>query len=363
MIFLNFSKYGMKYWDDFERRAGETVDCLRNDKFPTIRRLSIHITNGCNFRCSYCNEHHNTLIMPFEIYSKILYDYSDIGGGIVHITGGEPSTIKDLPNYLFEIVKHPTINFHMNTNFYWNIIPDDMFSLIKRLKVSLDTSNPKYFNQTCHMKDAFEKVTNNLDHLNRLIGNKITDTIVSLTYTVTKQNFRDIISFLDMYYERWPHFYAVFFSSYKGTNPEFVLNNDDIHELFEEVIPQMNEITDQQNDNDTKMLFEMSHGRETFIQGERFPDNKKVPCYLCLSELCIDEVGDIWNCSHLFRDKVPSTGLNIMDGHLKDLSTTAKRGITIPVHKKCLYGCNKKLVTYNIYVHEKLKNLAKNNLS
>lgn len=349
-----FEEYGMKYWDDFERRASETTQCLLKGNKPQIRRMSLHVTNGCNFRCSYCNEHHQTKNMPFEMYSKILREYSEIGGGIVHITGGEPSIVHQFIEYIKESTKYDNIDFHLNINFYKNIIPNDSFHIIKRLKISLDTSDKNYFNIICNVHNAFERVTKNLDHLNELIEKGITDTLVSLTYTVTRQNFRGILDFLKMYYERWPHFYATFFSSYKGTNPDFVFNDLEIKEFFNEVVPKMNEITQSHNDNETKMLFKMSHGEETFIQGDRFPDNKIIPCYLCLTELCIDEDGDIWNCSHLFRDKIPSTDVNIMDGHLSEVSKKAKDCITTPVHSKCLYGCNKKLVTYNRIVFDQL---------
>lgn len=351
---MHFGEYGMKYWDDFERRADETINNILNMNYPPIRRMSIHITNGCNFRCSYCNEHHQTKTMPFKMYSKIINEYSSIGGGIIHITGGEPSIIKDFNNYI-TVSLDKNIYLHLNTNFYKNVLSDDLYMIIKRLKVSLDTSDAEYFNNICGIKNAFEKVTENLDYIHNLIDCGITDTLVSITYTVTRQNFRGIIDFLKMYYDRWPKFYATFFSSYKGTNPEFVFNDLEITELFEDIVPEMNEITKQHNDNETRMLFQTSHGKETFIQSDRFPDNNKIPCYLCLSELCIDEDGYIWNCSHLFRDKIPNTGLNIMDGHLSDLLYMAKQNISTPVHQKCLYGCNKKLVTYNNKIHNELQ--------
>lgn len=359
---MYFENYGMKYWDDFERRASETVKYILNNKYPPIRRMSIHITNGCNFKCTYCNEHHKTKTMPLEIYSKIVNEYSEIGGGIIHITGGEPSIIKNFQDYIIESSKYDNIDFHLNTNFYRNVIPDDIYKIIRRLKVSLDTSNSEYFNNICGIKNAFEGVTKNLDYLHNLIERKVTDTLVSITYTVTRQNFRGILDFLKMYYDRWPHFYATFFSSYKGTNPEFVFNNSEIKELFEEIVPKMNEIAQVNNDHETRMLFKMSHGKETFIQGDRFPENKKNPCYLCLSELCVDEDGDVWNCSHLFRDKIPSTGLNVMNDHLSKISTMAKNNITTPVHPKCLYGCNKKLVAYNSIVHKELQHVIRAHL-
>jgi sulfatase maturation enzyme AslB (radical SAM superfamily) len=146
-----------------------------------------------------------------------------------------------------------------------------------------------------------------------------TDTIVSLTYTVTRENYKRISEFLEMYEERWPLFYTVFFSSYKGCNERFALNEEEIEDMFKNVAPQIDEITDRYGDEEMKKLFHASHERRTFKQVIRFPKVKVIPCYLQLSELVVDEDGDISNCSHLFRVNAPKTGLNLRDGHLKEL--------------------------------------------
>jgi len=43
---------GSKYWDLFELRIQETVDALRNNTLPPLRRLSLHITNKCKYGCN-----------------------------------------------------------------------------------------------------------------------------------------------------------------------------------------------------------------------------------------------------------------------------------------------------------------------
>lgn len=343
-----FDNRGMKYWDDFELRARETIDCIKGGTLPPMRRLSMHITNGCNFGCEYCNEAHFPRSIDFATFSKIMREYSEMGGGIVHVTGGEPTVVKDFAGYIEEAGKYTNISFHVNTNLYSRVITDDLFPVIKRLKVSLDTHSAAYFNGIVRRKQAFERVTENLDRVHDLIVAGKTDTIVSLTYTTTRENYQEIPDFLEMYSTRWPKFYATFFSSYKGTNPRFVLTEDDTERLFTKIVPMMDEITNRYGDTETRHLFHASHEPRTFKTEDRFPEVRSVPCWLQLSEFVVNEDGDIWNCSHLFRDKVPSTGLNVRDGHLRDLFSKAKESITTyPLSDMCAYGCNKKLTRFN----------------
>ena len=53
-----------------------------------------------------------------------------------------------------------------------------------------------------------------------------------------------------------------------------------------------------------------------------------------MSERVVDCNGDIWNCSHLFRDSIKQ-------------SNNSK-------NTKCLYGCNRRLVAFNEEVEELL---------
>lgn len=348
-----FDASGMKYWDDFNRRANETINALRHDQIPPLRRISIHVTNACNFGCKYCNEVHHPMSLSYEMFAKTMKEYSEMGGGIVHVTGGEPTVVKNFSDYIREAGKYDNIQFHVNSNFYSKIITPDLFPMIARIKVSLDSADPEYFNSVVNRKQAFEVVTHNLDVLHHEIECGNTNTVVSLTFTVTKENYKGIPEFLEMYESRWPKFYACFFSSYKGTNPLFVMTPVEVEDFFTNIVPQLDEITTKYGDLETLNLFHASHERRTFKTENRFPENRKVPCYLQLSELVIDERGEISNCSHLFRDNVPTTGMNIADGHLRDLFITAKtQHCTTPINIACLYGCNKKLTAFNDIVYQ-----------
>lgn len=346
-------KLGGKYWDLFEKRAEETVAAVRENSRPPLRRLSLHITNRCNMNCSYCNEHHTAAEMKFPMFNKMVKEYSDMGGGVLHITGGEPTVVKFFDEIFPCVAEYSNIELHVNTNCLKQLTLEQYRS-IKRLKVSLDTTDAEYFNKITQVKNAFERVTANLDYIHDNVVVPFGTPTVSLTYTVTRQNYKEIPNFLRMYYKRWPKFYAVFFSSYKGVGNDFLLDREEINELFTEIVPQLRALTEENNDAETKVLFDTAHDVETFDPRIRFPVNAELPCWIQLSEIAINEAGEVWNCSHLLRDKVPNTGLNIADGHLADIVSAAKDQFSVPLSKECLFGCNRKLQTFNKYVNDRL---------
>lgn len=346
---------GSQYWDMFEERIVETVDALNNNTFPPLRRVSLHITNRCNLSCSYCNECHTPKSLPYGSFMNLVDDYRMMGGGILHITGGEPSCVE----WLFEAIKqfnsqskYDCVQFHVNTNLIADIDYATLQS-VKRLKVSLDSYDAEYFDDLVGIKGSFMKVYDNLKKVNAMPDED--RPIVSITYTMTHENYKHIPKFLEMYYQEFPNLYAVFFSTYKGTNDRFSFTEDDITDIFDNIKPQIDEIFEKYGDSESKFLFNASHDRTTFADSIRFEDNKTVPCYLQLSELVVNEDGDISNCSHLYRDGVGQSNLNLKNKTLGELFKKSKAECGLKVmHEKCLYGCNKKLVTFNKQVEGEL---------
>jgi len=305
-------------------------------------------------KCSYCNERHTAAEMKYDAFAKMVHEYSEMGGGVLHITGGEPTVVKFFDQLFPTVAEYPNVDLHINTNSLKRLTVEQ-YKIIKRLKVSLDTTDAEYFNKITRVRDAFERVTSNLDFVHDNVVIPFGSPTVSLTYTVTRENFRQIPDFLKMYYERWPKFYAVFFSSYKGVGDSFLLNKDEVKELFEDIVPQLRELTEKYGDQETKVLFDTAHDPETFDPRLRFPINKNLPCYIQMSEIAINEKGEVWNCSHLLRDQIPPTGINIADGHLADVVKAAKEQFSVPLAKECLFGCNRKLQTFNKYVDQRLQ--------
>ena len=340
------SNPGAKYWDLFEMRIGETIDSLLKNELPNLRRLSLHITSACNLKCSYCNEERSPKSLDRRLFSELVREYHEMGGGILHITGGEPSCVPWLYSDIARLGRmFPSVQFHLNTNLV-TFIPMETLRYIKRLKVSLDSHDAGYFDSLVGIQGSFYSVLTNLRRINKLPED--IRPITSITYTMTRENLDHIVPFLKMYYNELPNLYAAFFSAYKGTNERFVFTEESIDHLFNDIKPELDFLFEAHEDGESKFLFNASHDKTTFTAGVRFEDNRHVPCYLQLSELVVNEYGDVANCSHLYRDGTSHTGDNIADWPLESVFRRAKK---FSVHKvmsgKCLYGCNKKLVTFN----------------
>lgn len=300
------------YWDDFERRIRETLEAINLGIAPPIRRVAVFITNKCNFRCKYCKVKFGNQEMSKEAFNQVVNKYRDTA--LIHITGGEPSVV----NWLYDYIDHQEARFHLNTNGF--IQPPKN---IKRLKVSLDSCNSHYIDGLVGVKGAFKNIVNNIK-----LASKYTTT--SITCVITKENFRSIPTFVDFCNREFPKLYAIFFSAYKGVNPKFVLNKQEADELFDVIFPQA-----KLNTESLWLLKETWDEKRRILQVERFPENNiQSKCYLSLSEKVIDYNGKEYRCSHLFRDGILS------DDCLKT--------------KECKYGCNRKLIKFNQEVEHAL---------
>jgi len=305
-----------KYWDDFERRIIETVSAISSNQIPKIRRVACFITNKCNFNCKYCNHQNTKNTMAKDTFIKILNKYGD--SSIIHITGGEPSVVSWLYGFLND--NKNNFRFHLNTNMY--IMPP--VKAVKRLKVSLDSCDKEYWNNLVG-RNAFDRVVKN-------IKNATQDTVVSITYTLTKQNYKDVVKFAEFCNKEFPDIYAIFFSVYKGIDERFVLSDNDAEYFFANILPDLMPIL---NHESARLIEETIDEKLRLMKGIRFKQNcdGKI-CYLSMSERVFSPNGNEYTCSHLYRDgvymKVPQK------------------------HIKCRYGCNRRLVAFNEEIQKRL---------
>ena len=303
------------YWDDFERRIAETIEHIRTGSVLKVRRVAVFITNRCNFKCSYCNVCQNPQELSLKRFDEVIQKYGK--DAIIHITGGEPSIVSWLYDY---IEAHPDVRFHLNSNMY--IMPPRN---ITRLKVSLDSNDRKYFDNIVCKRGAFNKVVANIKEASKYAS-------TSITCTLTKENYEKAPEFMSWCRETFPDLYAVFFSVYKGTDPRFVFSDEDADNFFKNVKPLLEDVMDIES---FELLQETIDEKKRIMQAVRFPENSaSKPCYISMSERVIDCNGDVWNCSHLFRDCIKQ-------------ADNSK-------HKKCLYGCNRRLVAFNEEVEKQI---------
>ena len=306
-----------KYWDDFNRRIDETVKVIQNNQKIKIRRVACFITNKCNFRCKYCNHSADSVSMNKNTFIKILKLYGNTA--IIHITGGEPSVIPWL--YPFIIKNGNKFRFHLNTNAY--IKPPS--KSIKRLKVSLDSCHENYWNELVG-RNAFKRVILNIKEASK-------NTVTSITYTLTKQNYKNAVEFAEFCNKEFPNLYALFFSVYKGDDKRFVFDTEDVNYFFLNVLPKLLKILPEESKN---LICETIDEKIRLMKGVRFKQNCTGGiCYLSMSEKIFSPEGNEYTCSHLYRDGIYMSEPN--------------------KHDKCKYGCNRRLVAFNEEVSRRIK--------
>ncbi len=183
------------YWDDFKKREQETINCLKSNKPIPVRRVSIHITERCNFRCQYCNMQFSNNEMHIETFKQILDKYKDTA--LFHITGGEPSTV----SWLYDFIKcnGNDYRFHLNTNAFIKPPAES----VKRLKVSLDTYKENYFNMLVNKRDAFQDVIKNIKYA-------CENTVTSITCVLSRQTYRDVPQFMKFCKEQFKGYMLCF---------------------------------------------------------------------------------------------------------------------------------------------------------
>jgi MoaA/NifB/PqqE/SkfB family radical SAM enzyme len=305
-----------KYWDDFELRARETVGCLDNGMSPPVRRVAVFVTQACNFRCRYCNVNFEPKTLSESRFREIVEQYGD--DAIIHITGGEPSIVP----WLYPLIEEcgDRCRFHLNTNAYK--MPPARH--IKRLKVSLDSCDARYWNNLVG-RNAWQKVVDNIAEASE-------HTVTSITYTLTGENYLEAPHFVEFARKTFPSLYAIFFSVYKGDEPRFKFTPAQIDYFFQLVYPSLEAVLDKES---LALMRETLGEKQRLIAGVRFPDNNlDEPCYLSMSERVIGPDGVESFCSHLYRDGIIGTGS-------KKCS-------------KCQYGCNQRLVDFNNLVSSRL---------
>jgi MoaA/NifB/PqqE/SkfB family radical SAM enzyme len=303
------------YWDDFNKRIVETVAALSDNVSPPIRRVAVFITESCNFRCEYCKSFRSGNSLSREAFEEIVDKHHK--DAIIHITGGEPSTVKWLYPYL---ESRPDVRFHLNTNAF--ILPP---LTVKRLKVSLDSSDESSWDALVGRKGAFQKVVENIRIASRSV-------VTSITFTLTHANMGNVIDFIDFANREFPDLYALFFSVYKGRDSSFAFTDEDVEFFFNSLKPNMLRTLDQES---RALLEETIDEKLRLIQGVRFPENSlDKPCYISLTERVYRHDGKEFLCSHLYRDGVTQSGFS--------------------KHPNCEYGCNRRLVAFNEEVEKRL---------
>lgn len=332
------------YWDDFQNRVNETIDCKNASKFPSLQRLTVHVTEACNFRCEYCNMKFSNKTMSKSLIFKIIDDYVNMNGKIIHFTGGEPSVVSYIEE-VFAYAKSKGLQVSTNTNGFNKMNP----FYIDKLKASFDLCDEDEFNKTMGV-NCFNQVVDNM----KFYSSTMFEKMLSITAVLNKKTYKSMLKLAKFVQENF-NVYNLYFSNYKGCNKEFAFTDDEIDDMFENYIPKVLEYFKLTKNNYSYKQLSLYKKKDFVDKTERFEENKTIPCYIQLSEMTIDVDGKCYNCSHLYRDKEESTiETNVENYSLSECFNELKKSLDnnyTYLSCKCLSGCNTNLIGFNKAVY------------
>jgi len=157
--------------------------------------------------------------MQESVVRKIIDEFSEMGGSIIHFTGGEPTIVPYFEN-VCAYAKSKGLQVSSNTNAYKRI---DVTN-IDKLKASFDTADKLQFNKIVGV-DAFNQVVSNLRYYSEAMGEKM----LSITAVLNKNTYRGMLD-LAQFTRKNFKLYNLYYSNYKGDNPDMAFEDWQIDE-------------------------------------------------------------------------------------------------------------------------------------
>lgn len=328
------------YWDDFERRVDDTIRCLRHGKMPSLDRLTVHLTESCNFSCEYCNMRFSHRVMNRTLVEKIIDEYAEMGGKIIHFTGGEPSVVPYVED-IFAYAKSKGLQVSTNTNCFARLDTEN----IDKLKASFDTPFEEEFNRTVG-QDSFDTVVDNLKYYSQMMQGKM----LSITAVLNRKTYRYMLDLAKFVQENFK-VYNLYYSNYKGENPEFAFTVDEIDDMFKNYIPKVLQYFKENGCEYSYRQLALYKPTDFLNSCCRFVENMEIPCYIQLSEMTVSVDGDCYQCSHLYRDgENQDPRFNVKENTLAECFRGLKKslgGHYTYLSPKCCSGCNTNLIGFN----------------
>lgn len=334
------------YWDDFQIRVNETINCLNNGSLPGLDRLTVHLTEQCNFHCEYCNMNFSRNFMKEDLVKKIIDEYVAMGGKIIHFTGGEPTVLPYIEN-IFKYAKEKGLQVSSNTNGFNRVNTE----YVDKLKTSFDIPYKDEFNKTMGV-DCFDRVVENMKYYSTTMDSKM----LSITAVLNRKTYKSMLDLAKFVQQNFK-VYNLYYSNYKGDNPDFAFTEEEIEDMFSNYIPKVLKYFEETGNTYSYNQLKLYKPEDFINSSIRYLDNLSVPCYIQLSEMTIDTDGFCYNCSHLYRDGVkPNRMISVVENNLKDCFIEIKKdlgGMYTCLSDKCLSGCNRNLIGFNKAVENK----------
>jgi MoaA/NifB/PqqE/SkfB family radical SAM enzyme len=335
-----------EYYHNLEERRRETVAAIQCGRRTSLRRISLHIVSDCSLRCEYCrakrvNDKLSNIITSIEwngakinrrrlnpLVLERIEEAADIGVQHIHIIGGEPTVVADLPDLIEKASKY-RINTSLVTNGASLNTQQDEYQekLISAglgtLTVSLDSPNSKYNDRLVRVIGA-HKVT--VDFIKGMIRKRDkarkleTELPIYINTVVDNENLKNLADHLSFLHDLGVTDVKLLIVK---KAPDRWISMENYEKFKEKDVTRLIETSDSYgfnmfSDDVSVLLDQDDEMKERIIHGGYYR-LFYTPCYLSLSELCIVSNGDVYTCIYHFWDGKPSIGMNIISQTLTEI--------------------------------------------
>jgi radical SAM protein with 4Fe4S-binding SPASM domain len=290
---INFlEKEGIIIFINNKKNEQEIDNVFIDEKYPTS--INLEITYNCNMKCEHCMvdfSNKSFKELNHEDINNILSQLEEIGIDFLTITGGEPLLKKELIIDIITKARRKQLEVALLTNGYLidSSTAQQLYNAgLNKIQISLDSTSEDKHDRIRNFPGAYRGVLNALENLKKTNIEEI-----SLSMTITKNNFNEISSFISfcLSYNVLPRIAAVVPIG-SGKSANLMLSNKQLIELYR-----------------------LTHTIET---------NKKISSTIIPEEKCsigsspvITPQGDIYPCMHM---KFPEFKIgNIKENRIADL--------------------------------------------
>ena len=291
------------------------------------RPLSVYwgISSDCNFRCRYCYANcggiTNSKIKSYlsvNEYRSIIDKIKDFGFVEIVFTGGEPllnTDVFEMANY----AKEKGLSCGLLTN--GSLVKNynvEQFKIFDYVKISLD-STEKEVNDQLRGRGSYNKI---IDAIRMLRNNDINVDIGTVITKYNKDNLEALITYLHSEFDIKVHTIANHIPLGRGSNSELSCSFEEVKKCDEVIL---------------KTKWKLSqNGLYSIIQDFFFPNGRKVSCGMGMSEIYVNEKGDVYPCRMTY-DAQYYLG-NLLRENLETILSRVKK-ITNDLHVDKLEGC------------------------
>ncbi len=310
---------GMIAMKPFEKSNPDIIDS---------RPLSVYwgVSSDCNFRCKYCyancgaikNSKAKSYLSTHE-YQIIIDKIKDFGFVELVFTGGEPllnSDVFDMASY----AKEKELSCGLLTNgSLVNKYNVEQFKNFNYVKISFD-STEREINDQLRGKGSYDKI---IKAIKILKANDINVDIGTVITKYNKDNLEELITFLHAEFDVKVHTIANHIPLGRGSNSDLSCSFDEVKKCDEVILK-------------TKCKL-AQNGLYSIIQDFFFPNGRKVSCGMGMSEIYINEKGDVYPCRMTYEDQYYLG--NLLEEDFEIILGRVKK-ITKELHVDKLEGCN-----------------------